>query len=384
VGRRSEIQLVGVDIRSITRKNHIDYGGPGKINTIEAPTSCKDGDFFNPWATTTVIISRVVCSEFKCQRVVEKRNNIPIISYGQHTTSHAFQHVGDESENFANGIVNFESWNELAGLMGYSQLVERPLPGGGQKIWQWKDDTEWKSYPPAVSEWLQTLSPTSRTTFPARFGLENYEVDLGKQVQIRTSSGYERTIRYTAPNQKCSNVWYPGLGAFAWSRGKSDSDCGTSLLDIARCHVRGEPTSVLMFHGSSSNSAHSICDEIDWSKGGGYLGTGFYLTFSPNEAKTYGCLKANTPSPHNGTTQRHIIVLEVVVKDADQIILNTHFRRNGREQWRNQICGQEFLVGKCKIARVHKFDKHTVRTNSNGYMFIEHSDTNTIPCTDIH
>ena len=62
-----------------------------------------------------------------------------------------------------------------------------------------------------------------------------------------------------------------------------------SLSQIANFHVDKNKDEVVMFHGSAGVAKSSLKKSVDWKRGGGFLGTGFYLTFNPNEAKIYAC-----------------------------------------------------------------------------------------------
>lgn len=127
---------------------------------------------------------------------------------------------------------------------------------------------------------------------------------------------------------------------------------GHSLLGIATHHIVGNPTSILMFHGTLLKHRQSI-QTIDWTKGGGALGQGFYLTLHPSEALAYGCraIKKTTSYAFGDTT--FILLLECIVKRANELIIGTHVTRNPQYGYENQIVGRNELVNNVDVVRIH-------------------------------
>ena len=118
-----------------------------------------------------------------------------------------------------------------------------------------------------------------------------------------------------------------------------------------------QKNTVLMFHGSSGKNKDSLINNIDWTKGGGALGQGFYLTFNPNEAKVYACQTAKWQN-------YKAIILEIQIKNADKVfqikrwpnkLLNTlAYVRNPRKNWSDQLNIRN-AIKNITIKRVHIF-----------------------------
>ena len=138
----------------------------------------------------------------------------------------------------------------------------------------------------------------------------------------------------------------------------------SSLSKIANFNVEGNKDEVVMFHGSAGVAKSSLKKSVDWKRGGGYLGTGFYLTFNPNEAKIYACNSARRSNDRNG------IVLEVVIKNASKFLERNdegwydasdkgHFARNHRTDWNgwwDQINCRDEIIRNMTIRRIHVID----------------------------
>ena len=104
---------------------------------------------------------------------------------------------------------------------------------------------------------------------------------------------------------------------------------------------------------------------IDWRKGGGYLGKGFYLTFNPNEAKMYACSTVMWGS----SGKEEAVILETTVRNAKTLKRRSEktwysgtgdFRRNYRTDggklgmgWHDQINGRDNILQNLDIKRIH-------------------------------
>jgi len=143
----------------------------------------------------------------------------------------------------------------------------------------------------------------------------------------------------------------------------------SSLSQIANFHVDGNKDEVVMFHGSAGVAKSSLKKSVDWKRGGGYLGTGFYLTFNPNEAKIYACNAATRSNDSKG------IVLEVVIKNASKFFERGEegwwdasdkgqFARNHRTDmrgWWDQINCRDEIIRNMTIKRIHVIDTKNLR-----------------------
>ena len=169
-----------------------------------------------------------------------------------------------------------------------------------------------------------------------------------------------------------------------------------SLSQIANFHVDGNKDEVVMFHGSAGVAKSSLKKSVDWKRGGGYLGTGFYLTFNPNEAKIYACNAATRSGDSKG------IVLEVVVKNASKFLERNEegwydasdkgqFARNHREDWNgwwDQINCRDEIIRNMTIKRIHVFDTKNLRHYSRdkdpgnqGYYTVDRNNKKGHLCT---
>lgn len=114
----------------------------------------------------------------------------------------------------------------------------------------------------------------------------------------------------------------------------------------ANYYVNGKKNTLLVFHGTHYDSLPSFERGIDWTKGGGKLGRGFYITLSPNEAKGYGC-RALASKDAAG----YLVVLEMHLHNAtsDFLVLDQH------DKISSQFVGREALVSNLVIVRAHVF-----------------------------
>ena len=140
------------------------------------------------------------------------------------------------------------------------------------------------------------------------------------------------------------------------------------LNEIANFEVDGSSNEVLLFHGSGGVAKSSLQKSIDWKRGGGYLGKGFYMTFNPNEAKIYACRAANETNSANG------LVLEIVIKNANQFLQKDgsywrsstpgHFCRNDRDDvggWWDQINVRDDIISNMEIRRIHIIPRKSLK-----------------------
>jgi len=148
-----------------------------------------------------------------------------------------------------------------------------------------------------------------------------------------------------------------------------DSTKNNTLSDIANFTVDGNSDEVLLFHGSGGVAKKSLQKSIDWKRGGGYLGKGFYMTFNPNEAKIYACRSANETNSDNA------IVLEIVIKNASQFFqkkttgvwnnsIPGHFCRNDRDDtkgWWDQINVRDDIINNMEIRRIHVIPRKSLK-----------------------
>jgi len=163
----------------------------------------------------------------------------------------------------------------------------------------------------------------------------------------------------------------------------------SSLSQIANFHVDGNKDEVVMFHGSAGVAKSSLKKSVDWKRGGGYLGTGFYLTFNPNEAKIYACNAARRSNDSNG------IVLEVVIKNASKFFARDEegwwdasdkgqFARNYRTDskgWWDQINCRDEIIRNMTIRRIHVINTKNLRhyskdrdPGSTGYYTVDRNN----------
>lgn len=171
-----------------------------------------------------------------------------------------------------------------------------------------------------------------------------------------------------------------------------DEHCRT-LLDMATHHVKGSPTSIVMFHGSSSMHKNSLLNDIRWTQGTGWLGRGFYLTLNFAEAFSYSCQRVKIT--HEKDIASSMVILEIVVSDADKLViadinetplipelLSSHTKhkmlicraipkygdivRNTCSGAINQIAGRSKLIRNMKIVRTHHVTPATVKVVSVG------------------
>ena len=150
-----------------------------------------------------------------------------------------------------------------------------------------------------------------------------------------------------------------------WSMKSSDKKKPENLLEMSNFTVKGSPDEVMMFHGSREQFLKSLQNTIDWRKGGGYLGKGFYLTFNPNEAKMYACSTALWGS----SGKDDAVILETTVRNAKTLKRRSEktwysgtgdFRRNYRTDggklgmgWHDQINGRDNILQNLDIKRIH-------------------------------
>jgi len=138
---------------------------------------------------------------------------------------------------------------------------------------------------------------------------------------------------------------------------------------IANFNVKGNKNEVVLFHGTSGASKNSLLKSVDWKRGAGYLGKGFYLTFNPNEAKMYACRSANETRSDNA------VVLEIVIKNANTLSQrmnwnNNHsgaFVRNTRNDsggWYDQINIRDQGIRQMEIRRVHIIPRTVLKHHS--------------------
>jgi hypothetical protein len=131
-----------------------------------------------------------------------------------------------------------------------------------------------------------------------------------------------------------------------------------SLLDVSTCCLNDDHNAILAFHGTIVGSIDSIHKKIDWTFGGGYLGSGFYFTLNPNEAKGYACLMAfrlrNEGLLSNSEMlkkYKYGVVFELIIRNAHNLIIGTDIKRH--DKLLNQFNGQQILVDNIEIVRAH-------------------------------
>ena len=222
------------------------------------------------------------------------------------------EEVTHTSDAFAKDYLTWEKWNKL----GYTQVDPKTDTTGREKSIKsghWSCDDPIACFP-------KTFTQTSNPTY--------------------------RGGRYT-------KRWgfYP----------VTQKRAAETLEDIANFNVKGSPDEVVMFHGSSGVAKSSLKRKLDWKRGSGYLGKGFYLTFNPNEAKIYACRSAKSNRDVNG------IVLEVTIKKSDLFNIRdeegwydtsdigtfARNRRPGYGGWWDQINVREAVLKNTKIERIH-------------------------------
>jgi len=133
-----------------------------------------------------------------------------------------------------------------------------------------------------------------------------------------------------------------------------------SMDKIANFNVKGNNNNeVVLFHGTSGASKNSLLRSVDWKRGGGFLGQGFYLTFNPNEAKIYACRSANE------TRSNDAVVLEIVIKNANTLNQRLNWDNNNQHGayvrnirndsggWYDQLNIRDQGIRQMEIRRVH-------------------------------
>jgi hypothetical protein len=155
------------------------------------------------------------------------------------------------------------------------------------------------------------------------------------------------------------------------------------LDSIANFNVKGNKNEVVLFHGTSGASKNSLLKSVDWKRGAGYLGRGFYLTFNPNEAKMYACRSANEAHSDNA------VVLEIVIKNANTLSQRLNWNnnqygafvrntRNDHGGWYDQINIRDQGIRQMEIRRVHVIPRTVLKhhslnknPNSGGYYTVQ-------------
>ncbi len=180
------------------------------------------------------------------------------------------------------------------------------------------------------------------------------------------SLGYTQIERNKTTNKNFSkNRRDTSIKKGHWSMKSADKKKPENLLEMSNFTVKGDPNEVMMFHGSREQFMKSLRNAIDWRKGGGYLGNGFYLTFNPNEAKMYACSTVLWGS----SGRDDAVILETTIKNAKTLKRRDDkswysgsgdFRRNYRTDggklglgWHDQINGRDKLLQNLEIKRIH-------------------------------
>ena len=180
------------------------------------------------------------------------------------------------------------------------------------------------------------------------------------------SLGYTQIERNKTTNKNFSkNSRDTSIKKGHWSMKSTDKKTPENLLEMSNFTVKGDPDEVMMFHGSREQFMKSLRNAIDWRKGGGYLGNGFYLTFNPNEAKMYACSTVLWGS----SGRDDAVILETTIKNAKTLKRrgdkswysgSGDFRRNYRTDggklglgWHDQINGRDKLLQNLEIKRIH-------------------------------
>lgn len=111
--------------------------------------------------------------------------------------------------------------------------------------------------------------------------------------------------------------------------------------------VKGEPGSVLVFHGTTTDHLHNFAHEIYYNVGEGCLGYGFYVTFDPTEALGYACRRSGDP-----------VVLEMIIPKAKEVSFQTD-----DDACRDDVCPAQVVLrrsGRIRVVRVHVFKRAEV------------------------
>jgi hypothetical protein len=146
--------------------------------------------------------------------------------------------------------------------------------------------------------------------------------------------------------------------------------------------VDDDANTALVFHGTSMECRDNICNNIDWTKSGGALGVGFYVTFNPHEAKAYACRRCKDRG------QNIAVIFELKISNADKIIVveSNGYKMNvaiRNTMWPNQFClkGPE-IIKKIEIKRIHNMSIDNM-SHFSRYSFIEDSRA-PVPCIGEH
>jgi len=113
----------------------------------------------------------------------------------------------------------------------------------------------------------------------------------------------------------------------------------------------------LMYHGTNGQYYANIAEAIDFTRGGGYLGQGFYLTADPDEAKCYACSRGQPPQGGGGLSRwRMVIEVGVAVAGPNVAPLQVRYRGDDNDldirrddRRRNQFCFTPTTLPNLKI-----------------------------------
>jgi hypothetical protein len=148
----------------------------------------------------------------------------------------------------------------------------------------------------------------------------------------------------------------------------------TTLLELSNYHIKGDPTSILMLHGSASQHFDSLQTiNVDKSHG-------FYLSLDPSEALTYGCWKLDKPPAQ-------VLLLEIIVHNAHELILAPKGSRSESipasgdiivdDENAKQILGRDKLVRNIEIVKRHLLDPFF---NVFGFYIHKNKHCDVMPC----
>lgn len=283
------------------------------------------------------------------------------------------------SECAANGIFTPEILDDMNGKTGKSgksgifRLISQIL-------------THWKESPISRTQITSLLSPdllkdATYTNIPALIDqmkslLTPLNVSLDSALRhskdvlhTRTSAYFSRQVRNADDwnalgfTQIRENSYYRFMHEWTF-RNKWAITGQPILLNSSRNHLHSDSSAILAFHGTALRSKNAIHRNIDWKLGSGAMGTGFYFTLNPNEAKIYACRAVQYCLRNSAASKGDLlygVVFELVIRNADKLAIPDDISQNGTPAREAQFNGREKLVANIEIIRSHIVDIRAIK-----------------------
>lgn len=122
--------------------------------------------------------------------------------------------------------------------------------------------------------------------------------------------------------------------------------------------IEKRPSDLCVFHGSSNMYQEALQHKIE-ALGNGAMGTGFYVTTNPGEARGYAC-----ESALDYYSQDHwCIILEIVISDAHELVEGDDFTHNARLGFENQFVIRRKALDRLQIRRIHVIPRSAMMTS---------------------